>query len=270
MDRGGSRDRQIQGSSVRGFEASERAFFAGYYAEQRYHPTGWRLRLERDVRVLCAAAPGGRLGRVLSIGCGDGAFELMLAPRAESVVGVDLSPEAIEVARRAQAQAGVDNVEFRCVSLADLAVTERFDTFVCLAFLHHLPAAVLAEFFGTAYACLQPGGLYYSQDPNVHGLLRLVGRRLLGRRYDTYHSADERELDPAEIAAALSATGFTGISVRYIDLTLIPLLFVLVRGPDAVFRLCSTVDRLWCASPLARWASGFAVVAHKPGAVRGG
>jgi 2-polyprenyl-3-methyl-5-hydroxy-6-metoxy-1,4-benzoquinol methylase len=160
MDRGGSRDRQIQESDVRGSEASERAFFAGYYAEQRYNPTGWRLRLERDVRVLCAAAPGGRLGRVVSVGCGDGAFELMLAPRSESILGVDLSPEAIEAARRAQAAAGVQNVEFRCVSLADLALTERFDTFVCLAFLHHLPAAALADFLRPAYACLEPGGLF--------------------------------------------------------------------------------------------------------------
>src|SRR6185369_15375830 len=85
--------------AVREVEESERAFFAGYYAERRYHPTGWRLRLERDARVLCAAAPGGRLGRVLSVGCGDGAFELMLAERADSVLGVDISPEAIEMAR---------------------------------------------------------------------------------------------------------------------------------------------------------------------------
>jgi 2-polyprenyl-3-methyl-5-hydroxy-6-metoxy-1,4-benzoquinol methylase len=253
---------------VRGFEASERAFFAGYYAERRYHPTGWRLRLERDVRVLCAAAPGGRLGHVVSVGCGDGAFELMLASRADSVLGVDLSPEAIEAARHAQASAGVRNVEFRCMSVADLALTERFDTFVCLAFLHHLPPEALSDFFRAAYDCLEPDGLFYSQDPNVNGLLRLIGRRVMGSRYDTYHSADERELDPAEITAALSANGFEGISIRYIDLTLIPSLFVLTRGPDAIFRTCAAVDRLWCASPLARWASGFAVVARKPAAQR--
>ena len=69
--------------AVREVEESERAlFFAGHYAERRYHPTGWRLRLERDARVPGAAAPGGRLGRVLSVGCGDGAFELMLAEPA--------------------------------------------------------------------------------------------------------------------------------------------------------------------------------------------
>ena len=94
---------------VRAVEEAERAFFAGYYAERRYNPTGWRLRMERDARVLRAAAPGGRLGRVLSVGCGDGEFELMLAPYAESVLGVDISPEAIAIARRGRERCGATN-----------------------------------------------------------------------------------------------------------------------------------------------------------------
>jgi SAM-dependent methyltransferase len=192
----------------------------------------------------------------------------MLAPRTEAVLGVDLSPEAIAVARRGQARAGIRNVEFRCVSLVDLALTERFDTIVCLAFLHHLPAPAMADFLVTVHGRLEPGGLFYAQDPNVHGILRLVGRRLLGRRYAAYHSPDERELDPGALAAALGRAGFTGVAIRYLDLTLIPTLFVLVRGPDIVFRACAALDRLWCATPLARWASGFSAIARKPGAPR--
>jgi 2-polyprenyl-3-methyl-5-hydroxy-6-metoxy-1,4-benzoquinol methylase len=249
--------------AVRQVEAAERAFFAGYYAQRRYHPTGWRLRLARDARVLCAAAPHGRLGRVLSVGCGDGEFELLLAARADSVLGVDVSPEAIAMARSAQARAGVDNVEFRCLSVIDLALSERFDTIVCVAFLHHLPAAALPYFLATTYERLAPEGLFYAQDPNVHGLLRAVGRRLLGQRYDTYHSRDERELDPAEIAAALTRAGFSRVAIRFIDLTLIPALYVWLRGPALPLYVCAALDRLWCASPLAPWASGFSVVARK-------
>jgi 2-polyprenyl-3-methyl-5-hydroxy-6-metoxy-1,4-benzoquinol methylase len=129
-------DAPMPALAVREVEDAERAFFAGYYAERRYHPTGWRLRLQRDARVLCAAAPAGRLGRVLSVGCGDGEFELLLAARADSVLGVDISPEAIAMARSAQERAGVRNVEFRCLSVVDLDFSERFDTIVCVAFLH--------------------------------------------------------------------------------------------------------------------------------------
>ncbi len=243
--------------------AAERGFFAGYYAEQRYNPTGWRLRLERDIAALRAATPGGRLGRVLSVGCGDGAFELMLAAHAESVLGVDLSPEAIEAAQGAQRRAGIANAEFRCASFVDMALQERFDAIVCLAFLHHVPEPALADFLATAHAHLEPGGLFYSQDPNVHGVLRAVGRRVLGPRYDTYHSPDERELDPAALAAALRDAGFATVAIRPIDLTLIPALFVLVDGPAFVFHILALVDRLWCASPFARWASGFSALARK-------
>lgn len=248
---------------LRGVEDAERKFFAGYYAEQRYNPVGWRLRLERDARIVRAAAPGGRLGRVLSVGCGDGQLELMLAPDAETVLGIDISPEAIEVARSAQARAGTSHVGFRCVPLADLELTEQFDTVVCVAFLHHVPAAGLAPFLTFVASHLRPGGLLYTQDPSVHGLLRHVGRVVLGRRYDTYHSPDERELDPGEVVTALRAAGFSTIALRYIDATLIPTLYAARRAPAPLFHACAALDRLWCASPLARWASGFCVVARK-------
>ena len=134
----------------RRIENDERRFFAQYYAEQAYHAVGWRLRLERDARLLREAAPGGRLGRVLSVGCGDGQFELMLAPCAERVTGIDLSPEAIAAAEAARSAQGIDNVEFRCLSFADLDWDQSFDTIVCLAFLHHVPERDLPHFLAAA------------------------------------------------------------------------------------------------------------------------
>jgi hypothetical protein len=172
------------------------------------------------------------------------------------------------MARTGQARAGVRNVEFRCLSVVDLDVGERFDTIVCVAFLHHLPAAALPYFLATTFERMRPGALFYAQDPSVHGIMRFIGRRLLGANYDKYHSRDERELDPVEVTDALTAAGFTGIAVRYIDLTLIPALYFFARGPDVIQQACALVDRLWCASPLAPWASGFSVVARKGGARR--
>jgi SAM-dependent methyltransferase len=250
-------------AGVRRVEDAERAFFAGYYAERRYHPGAWRLRLQRDLKLLTDVDTNRPLGRVLSVGCGDGTFELMLAARADSVLGVDLSPEAIDMARRTQARDGVRNVDFRCLSVADLELTERFDTIICVAFLHHLPVTAMDYFLSSMHGRLQPGGLFYSQDPNVHGIMRFIGRRLLGGKYDTYHSPDERELDPAETAAALRTAGFSGVAVRYMDLTLIPSLYFAPRGPDLMFRLFALLDRVWTATPLAPWASGFCVTARK-------
>jgi SAM-dependent methyltransferase len=178
------------------------------------------------------------------------------------VTGIDLSPEAIAAAEVARSAQGIQNVEFRCSTLADLRWDHSFDTIVCLAFLHHVPERDLAPFLATARRHLRPGGIFYAQDPNARGILRSVGRKLLGRRYDAYHTPDERELDPEEMMSALRAAGFGAVEVRFVDLTLIPALYLWKRGAAWPLRLAAAVDRAWCASPCARWASGFALIAR--------
>lgn len=244
-------------------EEEERAFFARYYAERSYNPLGWRLRMARDLRVLRAAARRSSLGRTLSIGCGDGAFELLLAPFAESVVGVDLSPEAIDAAEQARVVLDKRNISFRCCSFRDLPWGDRFDTIVCLAFLHHVPQDELPDFLRACYAHLVPGGMLFSQDPNVRGALRAVGRIVLGRHYASYHSPDERELDSSELTDQLRDAGFSTVEIRHVDLTLIPACYVLRRGPNLLLRIAALVDRIWCATPLAPWSSGFVAAAHR-------
>jgi len=246
-------------------EASEREFFARYYGGQAYHPVGWRLQKERELRMLRAVRGASHLGRVLSIGCGDGEFELMLAPYAECVLGVDLSPEAIAAAERRRTERGIRNATFRCGSFRDLPWSERFDTIVCLAFLHHVPETELAGFLRDCHEHLVPGGMLFSQDPNVRGVLRSVGRVVLGRRYDAYHSPDERELDPEALVRELMAAGFASVEIRHVDLTLIPACFVLARAPAWPLHVLAWLDRLWCATPLAPWSSGFAAAARREG-----
>jgi len=240
-------------------------FFARYYAEQTYHPTGARLKLERDFRLLRRAAGAKGLGRVLSIGCGDGAFERMLAPHSERVVALDISPEAIEIATRLARNEGASNLEFRSLPIAALEWDEPFDTIASVAFLHHVPEAELPELLQRIHAHLAPGGLFYSQDPNVHGILRRIGRLVLGSSYDAYHSPDERELDADELRQQLLAAGFASVEILPIDLTLLPATYILAKKPGWPLYACAALDRLWCAAPFGRWASGFAALSRRAG-----
>jgi len=235
----------------------EKEFFAHYYESHAYNLTGWRLRLRRELRSLLRRAGTARLGRVLSLGCGDGQFELMLATYADRVVGLDLSPEGITAARRAAEVTGVGKVEFQCRSLEDLEWTEAYDAIICLATLHHVPADDLPGMLRQAREHLKPNGLFYSQDPNGRGILRKVGRVVLGRSYESFHTPDERELDPDVLRKQMTDAGFRDVRVRYIDLTLIPGLVVLAKGPSWSMYPMLWADWLWCHSPLARWASGF-------------
>jgi len=244
-------------------EANEVAFFADFFHEGSYNPTAWRLRLNREVKCLRRAAAGHGLGRVLSIGCGDGQFELLLARHADDVTALDLSAEAIAAAERKKAEANVENVHFRRASLAELEWDEMYDTIVCIAFLHHVPPAELPILLEQAHAHLTPGGVFYSQDPNVWGFLRTVGHIVLGKKYDTYHSPDERELDPAELVTLLRDAGFARIQIGYNDLTLHPAQYVMPTSPGWLRYPCVPIDWIWCHSPLARWASGFTACARK-------
>ncbi|MEE2672447.1 MAG: methyltransferase domain-containing protein [Myxococcota bacterium] len=240
-------------------------FFDSVYGEGAYNPTGNRIKSERELRCILRASPAGRLGRVLSIGCGDGEFERLLAPQAEKVIALDISPQAVEVAARLTDAQGIQNVDFECLSVFDLNWEERFDTVICLAFLHHVPEADIPSLLERVFQHLEPGGMLYSQDPNVKGLLRAVGRVVLGSHYDQYHTPDERELDPDELRDSLRSAGFDSVEIIPIDLTVIPAMYMLAKWPGWILHVLAGVDRIFCASPLRRWASGFAAVSRKSG-----
>jgi 2-polyprenyl-3-methyl-5-hydroxy-6-metoxy-1,4-benzoquinol methylase len=184
----------------------------------------------------------------------------MLSPHVNHITGLDISPEAVALAKRKAAQSGVNNVEFRCQSLSELKWDESYDAILCLSFLHHVPAPELPGLLRQVRSHLSPGGIFYAVDPNIHGIMRSIGRVVMRGRYDDYHSPGERELDPAEIVSVLREAGFHEVRISFNDLTLIPASFVLSKGPNWPFRCCVAVDWVWCRSPFARWASAFTSV----------
>lgn len=238
-------------------------FFDRYYEGQAYNPLGWRLRLNRDLQCLLKMKPFKRLGRVLSIGCGDGEFERMMAPWADKIVAVDISPQGIEIAQKNAQKAGIKNIEFRCQHYADVDSSEPFDTIVVLAFLHHVPQVELQKLLELSFTQLKSGGIFYSQDPNCHGILRKIGKMIMGAKYHKYHTPGERELDPAEMLQGLRKAGFERVRIKHIDLTLIPGLFLLAKRAGWPLYFCWALDFIWCHSPLARWSSGFVGVGYK-------
>src|SRR5438270_725149 len=81
---------------------------------------------EREVDFLVDALglePG---MRVLDVGCGPGRHSLALATRGIDVLGVDLSPEFIELARES-VPAGTSFARFEVADVCDLAYAEEFD-----------------------------------------------------------------------------------------------------------------------------------------------
>jgi len=236
--------------------ARERAFFARWTS----HPYGDELRLRRELSLLLRARPDG-LGEVLSLGCGRGRFERAMSKHADRVLGIDSSPESIEDARRTAAREGCATARFECADALDLSLDREFDTVVCIGFLHHLAEDETIALLRRIRDHLRPGGLLYTQDPSARGILRCLGRGVLGDRYDAYHTEDERELDPGSLRALVLGAGFSRVEIRYMDFFLIPGMQVFARGPRFLMTAFSRIDRALCALPTAPLACGFAVEA---------
>ncbi len=119
----------------------------GWDHNSHYH--SWLL---QHVPARCTVA--------LDLGCGTGAFTRLLAERAERVLGLDLSPEMIRIAR--ERSTGYPNIDWQ---VADALTwdwpTEQFDCVATIATLHHLPPAMILDKIKRA---LKPGGVLLALD----------------------------------------------------------------------------------------------------------
>jgi 2-polyprenyl-3-methyl-5-hydroxy-6-metoxy-1,4-benzoquinol methylase len=96
---------------------------------------------------------------ILDGGCGTGEETLFLASLGpERIVGIDTSEGSLEYARARAAEAGMDNVEFRHVSVLDGTSFEAasFDYVSSLGCIHHTPR--MRDAFDNLCRMLRPGG----------------------------------------------------------------------------------------------------------------
>ncbi len=113
-----------------------------------------------------AGLPAERTGKVLDFGCGVGRLSLALATRADSVLGVDISPPHIRLARERTEQEKVGNVDFLAIDKPDdLDALSGFDMVVSLIVLQHNPPPVMATLLEKLLRALAPGGVAVIQLP---------------------------------------------------------------------------------------------------------
>jgi SAM-dependent methyltransferase len=155
------------------------------------------------VRRILSLTGAGPRSRVLSLGCGIGDTELLLAPHVAEITGIDLSPAAIRQARADAAALAIANARFE----QGTAAAGRFDVVIAIFFLHHLPDSELAALPHHLREQLTPGGVFYSLDPSRHRLSGVVGRLLIPGLMKRYQTEDERELDPESTAGLFRLAG---------------------------------------------------------------
>jgi len=236
--------------------------YAGFAQEHFARPAVRALRAHMVKRVL-AKTGAGRESRVLSLGCGIGDTELLLAPHVREVVGVDLSPTAIRQATQDAASAGITNARFEEGSLESVhseSIHDRFDTVIAIFLLHHLPDAILHAAPDLIRERLTPGGKFYSLDPSRQRLSGMVGSILFPRLMEKYQSPDERQLDPEESAEYFRSANFVCQTSMY-DFVSSPLAG-LFPGWRSGYLAARALDELLIRTPgLNRLGSNFELLA---------
>lgn len=242
--------REVQ-ASVSGRELS---YYEDFYSgeAQRHFAKPAVVAFRRHlVRRILAAARLGPDSRVLSIGCGVGDTELLLAPSVREITGVDLSPRAIEQANRDADTRGIHNARFHAAAWQDFAADgSRFDAVLAIFFLHHLDARDLEEAPRQLQSLLVPGGRVYSLDPSAKRLSGAVGRLLVPKLMAKYQTEDERPLDPRALAEMFARGGFSTETSWY-DFVSTPLAGLFPSAP-LLYRAGRIADEALTRVPLLR------------------
>lgn len=121
--------------------------------------------------------------RVLDLACGSGyGSNMLLEAGAASVVGIDISPEAIE---RARAQYSTSNLEYQVGNAEDLAgvQTASFDTVVSFETIEHLPHD--RKYLDEVKRVLKKGGEYIVSTPDPRP--GPIKQRVTGKPDNPFH-----------------------------------------------------------------------------------
>jgi trans-aconitate methyltransferase len=82
------------------------------------------------------ALPSGKIGRTAELGCSEGVFTKMLAPKVGSLLAVDFSPTAL--ARAKMANSTNMNVEYHQMDIASDNLEGRFELIIASEVLYYL------------------------------------------------------------------------------------------------------------------------------------
>jgi ubiquinone/menaquinone biosynthesis C-methylase UbiE len=171
----------------------------------------WKKRLEL---LLGSSAPK---GLILDAGCGPGTSGIILAEMGATVIGVDISSEAVGVAKERARRKAVD---FSPV-LGDLeslgARNQSFDVCFCGWVLHHLPE--IRPALSEVTRVLKPGGRILIVEPNESNLAVRLSRLVegLAQRWISRAGWDTPNRSTHlhnHYAAALQELGFTDIQIN--------------------------------------------------------
>lgn len=99
--------------------------------------------------------------KVLDVGCGEGFYAIYLAKKGFEVTGIDISENAIKLAKENSKKQGV-NIKFIPIDITNLKEIDKFDFVFEWAILHHIMPERRKEYLDNIKKSLNKKGKYLS------------------------------------------------------------------------------------------------------------
>lgn len=185
----------IQGTTVVKLMPSERAIQLYYKYRRKSYDLQWAMDpgYKKGLRHLVELViePD---DRVLDVGCGTGSATVVAAQKARQVVGIDLSPDMIELAEEKIAKKELTNTSLFAVSVEEYHPSEQYDKVISSFMIPHVKPTLRPAIYQCMYNFLKPGGT-----------VGLFGSR--GEVCDVYETR-------SEIEDNLKLAGFDGVELH--------------------------------------------------------
>lgn len=131
--------------------------------------------------------------KVLDVGCGTGSATVAAAEKAKEVVGIDLSPDMIQLAKKKVEKKCIGNTCLFSSSVEDYSPEELFDKVISSFMIPHIKPHLRPAVYSYMFSFLKPGGTV----------------ALFGSKGEVCKVYETRE----EIIDNLSSSGFEDIQV---------------------------------------------------------
>jgi len=105
--------------------------------------------------------------KVLDIGCSSGMVDFFLADNFNSILGIDIDPAAIELAK---SNYHSKNIDYRLGNIDNISITEKFDLIICNSVLEHVPDQDIL--LKNIKSLLKPSGICFLSVPNKYTVSR--------------------------------------------------------------------------------------------------
>jgi 2-polyprenyl-3-methyl-5-hydroxy-6-metoxy-1,4-benzoquinol methylase len=170
---------------------------------------GFVLAVVRQHRAAAGGEP-----HVLEIGCGAGS---LLASLAESgirrLVGIDLAPSAVELARKRLTPYGLGgNIQRATIShLIKGGYAATFDIVILCDVIEHVPSGRVEALFADVRSLLRPGGHVIAATPNAFAGPHDITRNFRARGFEP-EGLHLHEYSLRELTSLLTRTGFSNLA----------------------------------------------------------